>query len=104
MPFSLYKEGGACPRLFRFRYSLFRKGPHSHSIIFYPVAIVLEQRMPTQIQDTQDTFLDDPLVHFRNAKLPVLEDDGHLVYLKTQLPGCELHFDLEGIAYELDLI
>ena len=60
--------------------------------------------MPAQIQHTQNTFFHDPLVHLGNAEFPVLKNDGDLFDLEAQLPGGELHLDLEGIADKFDLV
>src|SRR6185503_2952587 len=57
-----------------------------------------------QVQHAKDTFLDNALVHFRDAVFTVFKDDGNFFDGKAQLPGSELHFDLESIADKAYLI
>ena len=55
-------------------------------------------------EDAEESLLEDLHAHFGGAEDAVGEDDGDLEDFEAQAGGGVLHFDLEGIADELDLV
>ena len=55
---------------------------------------------PAQAHDSEEGFAEDSARHLACAELAVDEDDRHLLDTVSEREGCELHFDLEGIAFE----
>ena len=45
-----------------------------------------------------------PPAHFGRAEGTVCENDGDFFQLESRCPRCEFHFDLEGVAFETDVI
>ena len=63
-----------------------------------------EPSVPAQSHHAEECLAEDAAIHLAHALAPVYEDDGHLLDAETDFVGSELHFDLEGIAFETDLI
>lgn len=60
--------------------------------------------MPAQIENPQDPFLHDPLIHLADTKFAILEDDRHFFDLESQFPRRKLHLYLECISDKLYLV
>jgi hypothetical protein len=53
---------------------------------------------------SKDRFSDDAPAHLALPFLAIGENHRNFLHIEAQQPRFELHFDLEGIANELDLI
>jgi len=64
--------------------------------------VLFENTSHPQFNHSKNSFPEDAFVHFGSAFGAVGENNIHFLDFKSQFPGGEFHFDLEGIASELD--
>ena len=68
------------------------------------MGIFLEPAVPFQADNAKDSFPENTGIHLGSTEFPVNENHGHFNDLESAFIGCEHHFNLEGIAFEADLV
>ena len=60
--------------------------------------------IPFKLNDSPHGFTEDAAAHFAFSQTAVDEDDGYFFYFKAKLIGGELHFNLERVSFEPNLV
>ena len=65
------------------------------------VGETLEAVPVAELEDPEESLLEDRGIHLRCTQYTVFEGDGYLLDLEAKAVGGVLHLDLEGIALEV---
>ena len=87
-----------------FGFNFFNSSISFYLLYLFLLWIFAEPAAPFQLHHPEESFAKDATVHLRGSQLAVHEDNRYFSNLEAALVSRELHFDLEGIAFELDFV